>query len=220
MCGRFTLEPTARFYERFQIANRLERIEPRYNIAPSQEVPIIIKQSPNKVMMMKWGLIPHWAKDSKIGYKTINARAETIADKPMFRSSLKSKRCLVPASGFYEWQTTQQGKIPHYIHLNKEALFAFAGLYDIWKNEKEQEVYTFTIITTSPNTLIEKIHNRMPVILKESDEDKWLDTENITVEIALKMLAPYRASGMEAYPISRKVNSPENDTPDLIVRTK
>lgn len=214
------MEPTARFYERFQIANRLERIEPRYNIAPSQEVPIIIKQSPNKVVMMKWGLIPHWAKDPKIGYKTINARAETIADKPMFRSSLKSKRCLVPASGFYEWQATKQGKIPHYIHLDKEPLFAFAGLYDVWKNDKKGEIYTFTIITTSPNELIKKIHDRMPAVLKQSDEDKWLDTENIAVEIALKMLAPYRASDMEAYPISRKVNSPENDTPDLIVRTK
>ena len=214
------MEPTARFYERFQIANRLERIEPRYNIAPSQEVPIIIKQSPNKVMMMKWGLIPHWAKDPKIGYKTINARAETIADKPMFRSSLKSKRCLVPASGFYEWQATQQGKIPHYIHLNKEALFAFAGLYDIWKNEKEQEVYTFTIITTSPNTLIEKIHNRMPVILKESDEEKWLDAENFSIDKATLLLHSYESSKMDAYPVSRDVNSPDNDSPDLIARAK
>ena len=151
MCGRYTLEPTTKFYERFKISNRLDGLTARYNIAPSQNVPVIIRQSPNRIVMMRWGLIPHWAKDESIGYKMINARAETITEKPAYRGLLGSKRCIVPASGFYEWQATgEKGKQPYYIHAEAGEYLPFAGLYDIWKNPEGTEIYSCTIITTQP----------------------------------------------------------------------
>src|SRR3989344_516811 len=132
MCGRFVFTPGGKsaFTTRFDIENDIE-VEDRYNIAPGSMVPVVTRHSPNQVVLMRWGLIPHWAKDPKIGYKMINARLETVKEKPSYRSSLKSKRCLVPASGFYEWQKEKGGKVPHYIHMKEEPLFAFAGLYDV-----------------------------------------------------------------------------------------
>jgi putative SOS response-associated peptidase YedK len=150
MCGRFTLDPTTKFYERFKVSKRLD-LTARYNIAPSQDVPVIIRNSPNRIVMMRWGLIPHWAKDESIGYKMNNARAETITEKPAYRGLLRSKRCIVPASGFYEWQATgDKGKQPYYIHADAGEYLPFAGLYDIWENPEGREIYSFTIITTQP----------------------------------------------------------------------
>jgi putative SOS response-associated peptidase YedK len=161
MCGRFTLDPTTKnFSKRFKIANRLENLTARYNIAPSQDVPVIIRNSPNRIMLMRWGLIPHWAKDENIGYKMINARAETLNEKPAYRGLLPSKRCIVPASGFYEWQDTgENGKQPYYIHADAGGYLPFAGLYDVWKNPEGQEIYSFTIITTQPTVDLKPIHN-------------------------------------------------------------
>jgi len=217
MCGRFTLEPTPKFYQRFKVQNRLDNLKARYNIAPGQEVPVIVRQSPNQIKEMRWGLIPAWAQDEKIGYQMINARCETLEEKPSFRAILKSRRCLVPASGFYEWQATKAGKIPHYVKLKKESIFAMAGLYDIWHDGKRgKDIYSFTIITTSANSLLKEIHNRMPVILSQTEEDVWLDQE---IDSALKLrplLDPYQDQVMEEYVVSKKVNFAKLDAKELI----
>jgi len=171
MCGRFTLDPTTKFEERFKVSNRLENRTARYNIAPSQDVPVIIRSSPTRIVMMRWGLIPHWATDESIGSKMINARAETITEKPSYRGLLGTKRCIVPASGFYEWQDTGgHGKQPFYIHADAGEYLPFAGLYDIWKSPEGIEVYSCTIITTQPTVNLQAIHNRMPVILEPAAE--------------------------------------------------
>ena len=176
-------------------------------------VPIITMNSPKKVEMMKWGLIPHWAKDPKIGYKMINARAETVAEKPSFRNAFKKHRCLVPASGFYEWKRTDGKKQPYFIHEKKEPIFAMAGLFEIWNNPVGEEIRTFTIITTEANSLMAKIHDRMPVILDEKNEDTWLQGE---MEDIKKLLKPISSSGMESYKVSTAINSGKIDIKDLI----
>ena len=135
MCGRYVLDPTDKFYNRFQIENRLDELGPRYNIAPTQIVPVVISKSPNRVMLMKWGLIPHWAKDPKIGYKMINARIETLKEKPSFRDALINRRCIIPASGFYEWKETKDGNSPYYIHSKDNPLIGFAGLMMFGKTQ-------------------------------------------------------------------------------------
>jgi putative SOS response-associated peptidase YedK len=164
---------------------------------------------------MRWGLIPHWAKDQKIGYKMINARIETLKEKPSYRGSLKSKRCLVPASGYYEWHETKEGKVPYYIHEKDEPLFGFAGLYDEWKDEKGNDIYSFTIITTDANRFMSKIHHRMPVILSETTEDKWLDKELLDSDKALALLE-HSKPDLDAYEVSKAVNRPANDSSYII----
>lgn len=216
MCGRFTLEPTARFYERFHIENRLDSLVARYNIAPSQAVPVIISKSPNRVMLMRWGLIPHWAKDPKIGYKMINARIETLKEKPSFRDPLKHKRCLVPASGFYEWQAAQGGKVPHYIHLKDTPLFAFAGLYDSWHAQDGKEICTFTIITTESQGVMQNIHDRMPVIVRTQDEDAWVNSSMTDADTALGLLHNNIFADFDEREVSKAVNKPENDFAELL----
>lgn len=198
--------------------DRQAALEPRFNIAPSQLVPIIVSGSANKAVMMKWGLVPFWAKDPKIGNRLINARAETISTKPAFRTSFKRKRCLVPATGFYEWKRLKDGKIPYYIHMKDDSFFAFAGLYDRWTDPDGEVLYTFTIITTTANTIMEKIHNRMPVILNASDEDLWLSKEPLGETDSSRVLVPYDPRALEAFKVSKEVNSPVNDSGRLIAR--
>jgi putative SOS response-associated peptidase YedK len=219
MCGRYAIVPSAAFTERFQLDNLPQDLAPSYNVAPSSTMPVIVRNSPNRVVQMQWGLIPFWSKTPTTGYKTINARAETVATAPSFRHSFRKKRCLVPASGFYEWKQTDNGKVPHYIRLTDTDLFAFAGLYDVWKDADGNDRRTYTIITTTPNSLVAPIHNRMPVILDRKDEDTWLDGELDDPEPLLQLLKPYPADTMEAYPVSRAVNSPTNDGEELIQST-
>src|SRR6266850_1729583 len=147
MCGRCTFQPTEEFYERFHIVNRLDGLVARYNIAPGQMVPMIISHSPNRVVLMRWGLIPHWAKDQKTAYKMINARIETLTQRPAYRGLLAAHRCLVPASGYYEWKAEERAKTPYYIHPAHGSFVAFAGLYDTWTNTQGEELPTFTIVT-------------------------------------------------------------------------
>lgn len=220
MCGRYAivLVGDGSLQRRFSLEELLDDPQPRYNIAPTQTAPVVVRNSPNRVEMMRWGLIPSWAKDASIGNRMINARAETVAEKPAFRASLRSRRCLVPASGFYEWKRDEAGKTPHFIHLVDEPLFAFAGLYDVWRDPDGRAVRSYTILTTEPNALMASIHNRMPVILRREDEGEWLDPENTAPEHLLPLLRPYPAREMEAYPVSKRVNSPTNDTPDLLLR--
>jgi putative SOS response-associated peptidase YedK len=160
---------------------------------------------------MRWGLIPFWAKDAKAGYKMINARAETIAEKPAFRESVLSRRCLIPADGFYEWSKKQRGKSPFCFTLTDDSVFAFAGIWDRWKNPERELVETCSIITTSANALLSDIHDRMPVILKGEDHERWLDPGFKQVDDILDLLKPYQADSMRRYCVSSRVNSVKND---------
>jgi putative SOS response-associated peptidase YedK len=160
--------PTEAVYEWFQLGNRLDSLVPRYNIAPGQTMPVIIAHSPRRIVLMRWGLIPHWAKDQKAAYKMINARVETLTQKPTFRALFAANRCLVPASGFFEWRAEPHGKTPYYIHPTSNQCFAFAGLYDVWAKPNGEELYTFTIITKDADEFMAHLHNRMPIILEGS----------------------------------------------------
>ena len=215
MCGRYVLAPVEQLAERFDIQQEPLEFQPRYNVTPSQIMPVVVRNSPNRLVAMQWGLIPAWSKAPRMQFSTINARAETLAKSPVFRGPFKSRRCLVPASGFYEWQAQAQGKQPFCIRLSGGELFAFAGLYDIWRDDDGNELHSYTIVTTAPNELVAPIHNRMPVILRREDENAWLDPDSDLAHL-LGLLRAYPASAMEAYPVSRGVNSPSNDSAELI----
>ena len=221
MCGRFTLaiDPET-LQSRFIISSEtfLEHL-PRYNIAPQQLVPVIIQRDGGRTPeLMRWGLIPFWAKDASIGNKLINARAETLAEKPSFKRSFKRRRCLIPADGFYEWRKGGGGKkTPVRIMLKSEAPFAFAGLWDAWQPPEGDKISSFTIITTEPNELIKPIHHRMPVILRAEDEDAWLNPEMQDTNHLTAFLKPYPAEKLRFYEVSELVNSPMNDVRQCVL---
>lgn len=217
MCGRYSFAKPDGIYERFGLGQVESELRPRYNIAPTQPVPVVIHQNGmNCLHMLRWGMIPHWAKDVSIGNKLINARAETLEKKPSFRKSLEQKRCLVLADGFYEWKKEGHGKKPYRITLQDGNPFAFAGLWDSWLSSTGQTINSCTIITTSPNKLMEPIHDRMPVILPRDLESIWLD-ENVTSSREAKgLLTPFPAEMMAAYEVAPMVNSPHNDSPECM----
>lgn len=217
MCGRYNLITDAQaLVDFFEVHNSLA-ITPRYNIAPSQEVPVVRSDTVGRELaLLRWGLIPHWAKDEKIGYKMINARAETVADKPSFRHSFRRQRCLIPATGFYEWKQIKGVKQPYNIRIGKGALFAFAGLWAFWKSAGGQGVESCAIIVTEANEAISPIHDRMPVILSPADYKRWLDPTITDPERLEPLLRPCPAGWMNSYPVSRKVGSPKNDSPDCV----
>jgi putative SOS response-associated peptidase YedK len=179
-------------------------------------VPVIISQSSNQVMLMRWGLIPHWAKDEKTAYKMINARMETLTQRPAFRSLLPANRCMIPASGYYEWKAEARGKTPYYIHPTSREFFAFAGLYDVWTNPHGEEIHTFTIITKDADGLVAQLHNRMPVILDRDLEEAWLNTHITSANEVLDILERSAGVTLDAYPVSRMVNKPSVDGKELI----
>jgi len=217
MCGRFTIAIAVGWQKRFQLQDQTTPVQPRYNITPSQQVPIIVRENPNRLIMMQWGLIPSWAKDPKIGSRLINARAETLHERPAFRTLLRRSRCLVPATGFYEWKKTETMKIPHYIHQKDNAIFAFAGLYDSWRSPGATDnLLTFTIITTEPNALIATIHNRMPAIVRQEYEYLWLRPEPLSLDEVKQILNPYPDDQLEAYRVSFAVNNPKIESEELI----
>ena len=221
MCGRFSLTDIDSIFSRFGVIISKDinkKITPHYNIAPTQKIPVIYKDKnqENKIEFMKWGLVPFWAKDPKIGYKMINARAETLTQKPSFKHLIKSKRCLVPSSGFYEWEKIDKRKVPYYIGIKNSKIFSFAGLYDNWKDRIGNELKTFTIITTDANNTLKPIHNRMPVILEQEFEEKWLDTRIQDFDDLAELLKPYPDDQMIAYTVTSEVNNPKNDNPQLI----
>jgi putative SOS response-associated peptidase YedK len=219
MCGRFALRnPPRSIQEHFHLPEKVD-LSPRYNIAPSQAI-AVVRHMPGKsychLNMLRWGLIPYWAKDMKIGYKLINARGETLTQKPSFRSAFRKRRCLIVADGFYEWKHSGKTKQPFYVQLKKGAVFGFAGLWESWKSLDGNIVESCTIITTSPNELIREIHDRMPVILHAEQYETWL--QNSTPELTLQeLLMPYPADEMEAYRVSSEVNSPKNDSATCLV---
>jgi putative SOS response-associated peptidase YedK len=180
-------------------------------------MPVVVSQSPNHLELMEWGLLPRWSKDPKATRRPINARAETVAERLMFRNALRSQRCLVPASGFYEWRQTPSGKQPYWIRLGGGELFAFAGLWESWHDRHGEEIRTYTIITTAPNELMVLIHNRMPVILTSEGEELWLNPDETEVDRLLPLLRPYAAREMEAWPVATAVNNPRNDSRELVV---
>ena len=216
MCGRFALAFVKGFFTRFEVLDQSAKVEPRFNIAPSQTVPIVLSESPNRVVQMKWGLVPFWAKDPKIGNRLINARAEGISKKPAFRTSVKRKRCIVPATGFFEWRRADGRKVPYYVHLKDNDFFAFAGLWDSWKDPDGKELLTFTIVTTTPNAMMSRIHDRMPVMLRREDEALWLEHRPLEDDELKRLFKPYPARPMGAYEVSAEVNNPRNERQALI----
>ena len=220
MCGRYTLESDMEFLQqRFKFAASDLEFKPRYNIAPTQDVLTVSSNGERHGQFMRWGLVPFWAKDLKIGYRMINAKSETLAEKASFRNAFKRRRCLVLADGFFEWRKDSKEKIPTYIFLKSKEPFAFAGLWETWKSPDGKLVHSCTIITTTPNAVMEPIHNRMPVILPREAEGLWLAPGQVQISALKALLVPYPAADMEAYEVSALVNSPNNDTPDVIART-
>lgn len=218
MCGRFTLRTSSKdIVKAFGLGDAPD-LKPRYNIAPTQQV-AAIRLAPEtgtrQLSMYRWGLIPSWANDPQIGYSMINARAESVAMKPAYRSAFRKGRCLIVADGFYEWKKTGTNKQPFFIRLKDDEPFAFAGLSEHW-HRGDQAIDSATIITTEPNELMEGIHDRMPVILSPEDYDLWLEPDFHGQGKLLEMLKPYPAEDMEAYPISTTVNNPRNETKECV----
>jgi putative SOS response-associated peptidase YedK len=216
MCGRYTLiTDIGRIAESFGVAPALET-QPRYNIAPTQDIVAIRSNGSTHMDLLRWGLIPAWAKDESIGSRMINARAETLAEKPSFRGLLRGRRCLVVADGFYEWQTEGKNKTPMYITLQEGQPFAFAGLWDLWKSPDGRQVQSCTIITTEPNELMASIHNRMPAILRPKTYEDWLNPQLRDEQVLTHLLQPYPAELMKARAVSKLVNNPRNDTAEIL----
>ena len=215
MCGRYRLSRRKQIIEEyFDTADWQDDWNPRYNIAPTQNVPVI-RQNPKEpvrqISTMRWGLIPHWAKDASGAANTINARSESAATKAAFRDPLKYRRCLVPADAFYEWKRTATSKQPFCFEVNEGELFAFAGLWDGWKNADGQWIKTCSILTTIPNSVTSAVHDRMPVILHPDSYDLWLDPGMTDVGVISELLKPYDARLMRCYPVSSRVNHVGND---------
>jgi putative SOS response-associated peptidase YedK len=217
MCGRFvravSLEDIA---DEFGVDKPDIDLSPSHNIAPSQNIAIIKNEEKRSLAISKWGLVPSWAKDPAIGHKMINARSESIAEKPSFKSSFKHHRILIPANGFYEWKREGKIKSPYYIRLKSRSCYGFAGLVSYWKSPEGEQICTSCIITTSANDLIKPIHDRMPVIIRKKDEDLWLDGEEQDKNALLALLKPYSSDEMDYYAVSTMVNSPANNSPECI----
>ncbi len=218
MCGRFTLQSDP---QQIQLAFNIDQVNAEvkssYNVAPTQEIVTVVQRDGrNTLEAMWWGLIPVWAKDLRIGSRLINARAESIAEKPIFKRPLKSQRCLIVADGFYEWRKQGAKKIPMFIRLKSKRPFAFAGVYDRWESSDGERITSCAIITTTPNELMRPIHQRMPVILPKKRYEEWLDPANQEMDELVALLQPYPADKMLAYLVSALVNSPRNNSPECI----
>ncbi len=214
MCGRFTLIGQDQFLAREFGVSDIPLLSPRYNIAPSQPVTAVRASSAGsgrEIALLRWGLIPSWSKDPTIGNRLINARAETAQEKPSFRNAFRRHRCLIPASGFYEWQRQERGKQPFYIRMRDERLFAFAGLWERWEGPDEGAIETCTILTTAANAVLAPIHDRMPVIIPPTSYSQWLDPALRDGEPLASLLVPFPPDDMFAFPVSPRVNAPTVD---------
>ena len=203
MCGRYVLStPAPALSKEFGLEQTLFTIQPNYNIAPSQPIIVIANEGEKKAIQSRWGFVPHWAKDPSIGHKMINARAETVAEKPAFRDAFKNHRCLIPSDGFFEWRKEKGGKVPLFIHLKNGQPFSFAGLYSTWSSPEGEELSTCTIITTTANKLLEPIHDRMPVIIPKKHREVWLDPTIHDKDTLQPLLKPFPSKEMEAYDVT------------------
>ncbi|MBD2041979.1 SOS response-associated peptidase [Microcoleus sp. FACHB-672] len=219
MCGRYSLSVQAEKIAEYFAIKDVPQVPVRYNIAPTQQVATVSLadgQTHRQFQWMRWGLIPSWAKDIKIGARLINARAETVTQKPAFRSSFKRKRCLVIADGFYEWQKVGKQKQPYYFQMKDGSPFAFAGLWDSWQPPEGETIISCTFLTTVANEVLQPVHDRMPVILQPEAYTQWLDPQNKNPEELLRLLGPYPEAAMKTYPVSTLVNSPTNDVHECI----
>lgn len=221
MCGRFASKAKPEQVKKeFKVGKLNSNLfEPRFNIAPSQMIDAVFAPEAERIFsQLKWGLIPHWAKDAEIGKRMINARAETITEKPSFREAFKNRRCIIPASGFYEWQRQGTGgKQPFYFYLKDKEVFGFAGLWESWIDKQTgEELETCTIITTEANDVLKPVHERMPVILKPANYDEWLNAKFKNTDKLQELLKPYPAEEMDSHAVSKNINYPDRDSPDLI----
>lgn len=216
MCGRYSLVCIDDLGNRFRVYNPMIGARSRFNIAPGNEVPVIVRSQENVLAVMRWGLVPYGTKDLHAARPLINARAETLAEKPSFKSLLKNRRCLIPASGYFEWKKEGTRKIPFYVHLPQASCFAFAGLYDEWHDPAGTTLTTYTIITTEANALMATIHNRQPVVLSPEHEGVWLSGDMPSPDQLNEILAPCPAEQMAMYPVSSLVNSPDADDARII----
>lgn len=196
-------------------------LSPRYNVAPSQQIAVVRQQNggDRELVMMQWGLIPSWAKDPTIGHKMINARSETAHEKPSFKQALRSRRCIVPVSGFYEWEKNGKEKIPHYIHLRDGDIMSLAGLWETWKSPEGERIETCTILTTAANSLLKPLHDRMPVVLHNEEFDLWFNREVDDINLLGELFRSYPSDRLEEHIVSKEVNSPSNDSTECIVPT-
>jgi putative SOS response-associated peptidase YedK len=219
MCGRFAQRSDPkRLAKEFKVAE-VPQIEARYNIAPTQEILAVRELGDGREMaFFKWGLVPSWAKDVSMGARLINARSETVEEKPSFREAFKKRRCIIPADGFYEWQRTEGKKQPFFFRMRDERPFGFAGLWERWEGEGGQAINSCTILTTEANDVLRPVHDRMPVILQPDDYEVWLDGDERKQEFVKELLRPYPAREMVAYPVGTAINSPRNQGKDLIER--
>jgi putative SOS response-associated peptidase YedK len=220
MCGRYTLYSDKKTIETtFKAPFRDDFYQPRYNIAPGSVNPVVLTGKAREVGIagLRWGLVPSWADDENVGYKMINARSETIDKKPSFSKPFQRKRCIIPVNGFYEWKTLTSGnKIPFYIRLLDEDLFGFAGLFDSWKSPSGEDLFTYTIITTEANALLQPLHERMPVILHPEEYEAWLDPLNSDTDLLKSMLRPFPTDRMSTMRVSNEVSKAGNEGPELI----
>jgi putative SOS response-associated peptidase YedK len=219
MCGRFTLKtPVETLAEVFELP-KVPELPPRFNIAPSEAIAAVRMAGQDiqrELALLRWGLVPPWADDPKVGSRMINARSETVATSGAFRSAFRRRRCLVLADGFYEWQRQERRKQPFYIKMQDDSPFAFAGLWEVWEGKDGTVLETCTVLTTEPSALMNPIHNRMPVILEPANYALWLDPEMHDSEPLKALLRPYPEEKMTAYPVSQLVNSPANDIPECL----
>lgn len=224
MCGRYTLYESADLEARYGVKGPTIMAEENFNVSPGQFMPVVIMEDgKKKILSMKWGLVPSWAKDIKIGYRMINARSDTLLEKPMWKGLAKHNRALIPARGFYEWQVDELGeKQPYFIHPKDKMVFSFAGLYSVWNDVEGHPLYTFTIITADANKDMNGIHDRMPIILAREDEDRWLNPELNDDKDIVEFLHPSAEGMLTLYPVSKDVNIPANNTPTLLdlIKTK
>lgn len=225
MCGRYALFGPVSRRNREVLEFLDERLEfwPTYNAAPTQQLPVyrVSARRGRELLRLRWGLIPYWAKSAAIGAKMINARGDTLAERPAFRKAFTQRHCLVPMSGFYEWKKVGAGKVPHYLHLLNAETFGVAGLHEFWPGKDgAPPLETFTIITTEANEVVRPLHDRMPVILHEADYEAWLNPGNRDRAALKALLAPYPADEMRVFPVSMRVNSAQNDGPELVERAK
>jgi putative SOS response-associated peptidase YedK len=216
MCGRFTLTETGDLVDAFSLVELPPDLERRFNIAPTQPAPVIRNRAPRTLEMLRWGLIPHWADDPGIGNRMINARGETLAEKPAFRDAFARRRCLVPADGFYEWKRQGKHKTPFWIHSATGKPLAFAGLWARWKAPDGQWLRSFTIVTGPPNRLVEPLHDRMPVIVQPEDHDRWLHPDPLPPDALADILRPAPEGMLALREVSPRVNSPANEGPACI----
>ena len=219
MCGRFALSIKTKDVETLVPGLRVqEDLGPRFNFAPTQDVPVLLNDGENELSMARWGLIPFWSKDMKIGARLINARSETIDEKPAFRNAFKKRRCLIFADGFYEWKKnpSTNKKSPYFFKMKSGEPFTFAGLWESWKNPAGGNIISTTIITTEPNEIMSPVHNRMPVILLPQDRELWVNADNAEAPLLKNCLRPYPADEMTAYEVTLRVNNPRNDDESCI----